>query len=202
MPAAELIRERIDSIPLGVPFTSGSFLDIGSRAAVDHSLSRLTRAGAIHRLARGVFVRPRASRHVGTVLPGSRAVAQAVGQRSGATVQVSGAEAALELQLSTQVPVRPVFFTSGPSRRFRFGPTEVRLKHVSPRKIALAGRPAGIALTALWHLGKKQVDEAVIEHVRRRLPPQEFEALKSAIGLMPAWMANAIRRHARGAEVG
>ena len=64
----------------------------GTRAAVDHALSRLTRSGLINRLARGVFVRPRVSRYVGPVLPGPEAVARAVASRTGAKVQVSGAE--------------------------------------------------------------------------------------------------------------
>ena len=34
--------------------------------------------------------------------------------------------------------------------------------------LALAGRPAGTALAALWYLGRREVDEAVIEQVRRK----------------------------------
>jgi hypothetical protein len=134
---------------------------------------------------------------VGEVRPGPEAVAQAVASQTGAKVQLNGAEAAVELQLSTQHPVTPVFHTSGPTRRFRMGALEVTLKHVSPRKLALAGRPAGTALAALWYLGKHEVTEAVIEHVRRKLPAEEFQALKAAVPFQPAWMAEAFRRHER-----
>jgi hypothetical protein len=95
-----------------------------------------------------------------------------------------------------------VFHTSGPTRRFRMGALEVTLKHVSPRRLALAGRPAGTALAALWYLGKREVDEAVIEQVRRRLPEGEFEALKAAAPTQPAWMAAAFRRYEQGAPHG
>jgi len=174
----------------------------GTRAAVDHALSRLTRSGLINRLARGVFVRPRVSRYVGPVLPGPEAVARAVASRTGAKVQVSGAEAAVELQLSTQQPLAPVFHTSGPTKRFRMGALDVTLKHVSPRRLALAGRPAGTALAALWYLGKREVDEAVIEHVRRRLSADEFKALLAVAPLQPAWMAAVFRRHEQATRHG
>jgi len=198
MKTAPNIRRAIEAIPAGEPFTSSSLLVHGTRAAVDHALSRLARSGTITRVARGVFVRPRVSRYVGPVLPGPEAVARAMASQTGAKVQVSGAAAAVELQLSTQQPLASVFHTSGATRRFRMGSLEVTLKHVSPRRLALAGRPAGTALAALWYLGKREVDEAVIEQVRRKLPPGEFEALKAAAPYQPAWMAAAFRRHEQG----
>ena len=39
-----------------------------------------------------------------------------------------------------------VLVTSGPSKRIRVDKMEIRLHHVCQRKLALAGRPAGLAL--------------------------------------------------------
>lgn len=199
---AERIREAIQTIPLGEPFTSARFLGFGTRAAVDHALSRFTKTGVIQRVARGIFVKPRTSKYVGSLLPGPKAIAEAVALQTGARVQMNGAEAALELRLSTQAPVTPVYYTSGPTRRFRVGATEITLKHVTSRKLALAGTPAGTALTALWYLGKSQVTESIIEQVRQRLPSKEFEALKSATSSMPAWMADVLHRYDRRLQNG
>jgi len=189
------IVQRVETMPLGQPFTSASLVGLGSRAAVDQVLSRLVKSGRIQRLARGVFVRPEASRYVGTVMPEPVKVAEALAQATNSQVQVHGAEAARRLGLSTQVPLQPVFQTSGPSRCVRMGRLEVKMKHVAPRKLALAGRPAGVALAALWYLGKNQVSTAVIEQIERRLPKQEFEALVAAVSAMPAWMSDAIVKH-------
>jgi hypothetical protein len=199
---AQHIRRAIEEMARGEPFTSSAFLALGSRAAVDHALSRFVRLGLVARVARGVFARPKVSKYVGPVLPSPEAVARAVAGRAGAKVQPSGAEAAAEMHLSTQRPVAPVFHTSGPTRRFRMGALEVTLKHVSPRRLALAGRPAGTALAALWYLGKGEVNEAVIEQVRKRLPAEEFQALRGATSSQPGWMVEAFRRHERGAHRG
>lgn len=194
---AELIRQRLESLPLGEPLTSTDFLELGTRASVDQALSRLVRAGYLDRVARGIFMRAKVNRYVGKVMPDPVSVAAALARRSGAKVQIHGAEAARRLGLSTQMPVQAVFLTSGPSRRIKFGKAEIRLQHASARKLALAGRPAGIALAALWYLGKDSVTPATLETIRKKLPAGEFEALCAAAQQMPAWMSDVFFRFQR-----
>jgi len=194
---AELIRQRIAGMPVGEPFASAAFLNCGTRASVDQTLSRLVKAGDIERVARGVFVRPEVSRFVGKVMPDLQKVAETVARTTGSIIQVHGAEAARRLELSTQVPTQPVFVTSGPTKRIRVGKMEIRLQHVCQRKLALAGRPAGLALAAMWYLGKKEMTPALIEKIRHQLGTSEFEVLKSATNAMPAGMSDAIFRNER-----
>lgn len=196
---AELIRQRIKGMRVGEPFTPTAFLECGTRASVDQTLSRLVKAGAIARVTRGVFVRPEVSRFVGKVMPEPMKVAETIARATGSVVQVHGAEAARRLELTTQVPTQSVFSTSGPSKRIRVGKMEIRLQHVCQRKLALAGRPAGLALAAMWYLGKAEVTPSLIEKIRRKLSSSEFEALKSATSSMPAWMSDAIFRQERSA---
>ncbi|HAC29030.1 MAG TPA: hypothetical protein DCF82_14640, partial [Marinobacter hydrocarbonoclasticus] len=63
------------------------FLRLGSRAAVDKALSRLVEEGAIQRVARGVFVRPKQSRFVGNVMPDVSRVVEVIARDHGETVQ-------------------------------------------------------------------------------------------------------------------
>jgi hypothetical protein len=79
----------------------------------------------------------------------------------------------------------------------RLGQMEIRLQHVSRRKLALTGRPAGLALSAMWYLGKADVTPDLVEKIRNKLGASEFEALKSAVSSMPAWMSDAIYRSER-----
>jgi hypothetical protein len=194
---AERIRQRIQGMPVGEPFTPTALLACGTRASVDQTLSRLVKAGAIARVTRGVFVRPEVSRFVGKVMPEPIKVAETIARATGSIVQVHGAEAARRLELTTQVPTQPVFSTSGPSKRIRVGNIEIRLQHVCQRKLALAGRPAGLALAAMWYLGKAEVTPSLIGKIRRKLSSSEFEALKSVTSSMPAWMSDAIYRQER-----
>jgi len=195
----ELIRRRIEAIPAGEPFTPAIFLSCGTRVCIDQTLSRLVKAGVIERLARGIFVRPEVSRFVSKVVPEPLTVAKAVAKTTGCVIQVHGAEAARKLELTKQVPTQPIFVTSGPSKRIRIGEMEIRLQHVCRRKLVLANRPAGLAITAMWYLGKKKVTPAIIGNIRRKLGSDEFEALKSAIPAMPAWMSDAIFHYEQAA---
>ncbi|MBK7956432.1 MAG: type IV toxin-antitoxin system AbiEi family antitoxin domain-containing protein [Candidatus Accumulibacter sp.] len=196
---AELIRQRIEGMPSGEPFTPTDLLACGTRASVDQTLSRLVNAGIIERVTRGVFVRPEVSRFVGRISPSPLQVAETIAKTTGSIVQVHGAEAARRLELTTQVPTQPVFSTSGPSKRIRVGKMEIRLQHVCQRKLVLAGRPAGLALAAMWYLGKTEVTPSLIEKIRHKLAPSEFEALRSATSAMPAWMSDAFFQNERAA---
>lgn len=201
MTVVERVRSRIAEQPVGEPFTVSAFLSYGSRAAVDQAVSRLARSsGTIERIARGVYVRPKQSRYAGKVLPSPEKVVKAIAAATGASVQLHGAEAARRFELTTQTPLLPVFSTTGPDRTLRVGSVVVQLKHTSARKLALAGRPSGDALAALWYVGKNGVTEEAVERIRRRLPAEEFEALVAARSVMPAWMAEAVSKAVRGSS--
>jgi hypothetical protein len=195
MTTVQAIRNRISEIGVGEPFTSTQLKALGTRASVDQTLSRLVKQGEITRISRGVFVRSKQSRYVGEVMPEPSKVAQAIASAHGETVQVHGAEAARLLGLTAQMPLRAVFYTSGPSRELKLGNLPLILKHVARRKLALSGRPSGLALSALWYLGKKQVTTSTIKTIREKLTPQAFEEFKAETPSMPAWMANALHRY-------
>jgi hypothetical protein len=192
---AARIRQHIESMRPGEPFTPGNLQMFGTRAAVDQTLYRLAKAGTISRLARGVFVRPEISRFVGQVTPAPAKIAELIAKSTGATIRVTGAEAARRFEFTTQVPTQVGYCTTGPSKRLRIGKLEFRLQHVCARKMLLAERQAGVALAALWYLGKSEVTAASFETIRSKLPAVEFEALKAASGSMPSWMANALYAH-------
>ncbi|NLN93251.1 MAG: hypothetical protein GX130_08110 [Candidatus Hydrogenedens sp.] len=196
------IMKHINSRPIGEPFSSLECMEMGSRAAVDQALSRMTKAGHLSRVARGVYVRPKISAHVGEVPPEAFKVAETIAKQMGNRIQVSGAEAARRMGLSTQVPTRSVFYTNGPSRKVTLGKMTIILKKVSPRKLALAGRPAGLALTALWYLGKEAVTSETIMQIKAKIPQSEFEVLCSSQRFMPGWMHDVFIKFKREAYHG
>ncbi|WJW74319.1 DUF6088 family protein [Thiohalobacter sp. IOR34] len=201
MSVAEGVKKRIQRIPRGEPFTNAHFLKLGSRAAVDKALSRLVKEGVIQRVARGVFVRPKKSRFVGSVMPEVSRVLEVIARDHGETIQIHGAEAARRFKLSTQSPTMPVYYTSGPTREIRIGNLKVKLLHTtSRRRLQHAGKKPGMALSALWYLGKENVDAEVVRRIREGLSEEEFEKLRASS--MPAWMASAIEQYGREASHG
>jgi hypothetical protein len=195
MSISQVIRERITAIPAGKPFTPALFAGVGSRAAIDQTLMRLTQAGSIERLGRGIYTAPQKNRFGLKTMPSPESIAQTLAACEGATIEIHGAEAARRFGFSTQVPAQPVFYTTGSSHNIQIGKLQMRLQHVSARKLALAGRPAGQALSALWYLGRQQVTSSTFKLIAAKLPKLEFEALRSAKGSMPSWMIDAFLRY-------
>ena len=200
MSTAETIRKRVLRVQRGEPFTNTRFLKLGSRASVDKALSRLVKEGVIQRIARGVYMRPKENRFIGNVMPDVSKVVEVIAKDQGETIQVHGAEAARRFKLSTQMPTMPVFYTSGSTRELKVGNLTVKLKHASHRKLLLAGKRSGLALSALWYLGKENVNSNVVSTIRSGLTAEEFNILKKTD--MPAWMANALEEYGTEAVYG
>ena len=191
MTTTEAIRTGLKRLPKGKPFTSSCFLKHGSRGAVGRALSRLVAEGKVKRLTNGVFVRPKKSRFVGNVMPEVSEVVKVIARNNHETIQVHGAEAARRFKLSIQMPIVPVFYTSASSRSIVIGNVTVKMIHTSSqRRLQFAGEKTGLALSALWYLGKDNVNTEVVSKIKSGLSAEEFETLKSAN--VPAWTSAAL----------
>lgn len=189
MSVVQQIVSKLEKIPIGTPFTSREFLELGSQTNVGKILERLTNSGEIRRIRQGMYVCPKINPHVGEVTPSIHEVVKLITASTGEIIQVQGAEAARLFGLSTQVPMKQTFFTSGRSRKMTIGNQEVEFKHTSPKKLFLAGTKVGLAITALWYLGKEKVTTETIEKIVAKLSMEECNQFYNSKLHMPAWMA-------------
>ena len=178
--------------PEGVPVAAKELLHLGTRAAVDQTLSRLVRRGSLIRVGRGLYVRPVEGRF-GVRPPEVAAVVKAMAEQRGENVVRHGAAAANELGLTTQVPVREVYLTAGPSRSLKLGNQVVELRHAPAWQLVLPGSPAGALVRALAWLGPEKAGQA-IDTVGGRLSDREKAAVLELRRLLPTWMAQQVSR--------
>lgn len=176
----EKITKRVRGKGRGSVWTPVDFLDLGSRASVDQALSRLVKRGMLRRLARGVYSYPKMSPRLGALTPSPDAIATALAGSRHGRVQVSGARAANELGLTTQVPAKAVYLTDGPSRVVKVGRQEIRLKHVPSTRLLGAGTKVGLVLEAVRHLGS-DVDARAIRRLGAQLTPGDKRALHESL---------------------
>lgn len=184
----EAITRYIKNRRRGYVFTAADLATLGSRTAIDQALSRLARAGTIRRLGRGVYDYPASSGTLGMITPSAETIARAIARREGVNVQVSGARAANALGLSTQVPGRATFLTEGTSRRRRVGGLTLELRRTVLKRMNGAGRPAGVAIEALRHLGPHDATTAAVDHVLAKLRPEDQEDFMRLILSAPEWL--------------
>ena len=190
----ESILLHAQSLPEGGVLSPKEFLHLGSRAAVDQALSRLTKESKLLRVGRGTYVNPVSSRF-GTRTPAPEKVLESLAAQSGETVTPHGAMAANALGLTQQVPIREVYLTSGRTRKLKLGRSEVLVKHVPRWMLALGTGQAGAAVRALAWMGPAHVNESLAT-LHRTLPDSEWRALASARAALPSWMAQAIGEEA------
>lgn len=188
----EQILAHAVGLPEGAPVSAKGLLHLGNRAAVDQALSRLTGRGQLIRAGRGVYLLPIASRF-GARMPSVEQAVEAFATQKGETIVSNGAAAANALGLTTQVPVRSVYLTSGRSRKMHLGKQVVELRHAPRWQLALANRPAGEAVRALAWLGPERA-EAALTTLKRKMPPGVFDELVAAAPQLPTWLAQSVGR--------
>jgi len=192
----EKILLHMGGLPEGVPISAKSLLHLGSRAAVDQALSRLAKRGRLVRAGRGVYLSPISSRF-GTRSPSVEQAVEALATQRGEVIVSSGAAAANLLGLTTQVPVRSVYLTSGRSRTMSLGKQVVELRHAPRWQLALANRLAGEAVRALAWIGPEKA-EAALTTLKRKLPSTAFQELVAAVPQLPTWLARSVGKAAHG----
>ncbi|WIG94054.1 DUF6088 family protein [Myxococcus sp. SDU36] len=187
---AESIMKEASERSEGTPLLAKEFLHLGSRAAVDQALSRLARQERLMRASRGIYVLPVKTRF-GVRPPSVPKVVEALAQAKGEQWAPHGAATANALGMTTQVPVRTVYLTSGSNRRLRLGAQEIELRHAPAWQLALPNEPAGQIIRALAWLGSKEGRER-LPFLRRTLSPSVLQQLFAARARLPAWMAQQV----------
>lgn len=186
---AKQVLEHALGLPEGTPLVAKELLHLGNRAAVDQVLSRLVQRGALLRAGRGIYVPPMEGRF-GSRAPSTAKMVEGLASR-GETIVSHGAAAANSLGLTTQVPMRAVYLTSGPSRRLKLGAQTVEFRHAPAWQLIFPGRAAGDVVRALAWLGPTKAGEA-LRVLRAKLPPAEMKEVASARARLPTWMAQEV----------
>lgn len=188
----EKIIQLAEMMPEGETLSAKALLHLGSRQAVDQALSRLVRRGQLLRAGRGTYVRQIHTKF-GSRPPCPAKLIEALTAQTGETITPNGAAAANALGLTSQVPIKQIYLTSGPSRKFTLGSQIVELQHAARWQTALANSRAGQTVRALAWLGEQKAGEA-IPHLREQLMSSELAELLQARPVLPTWMAREVSR--------
>lgn len=189
MSMAALIRRHIRDLSDSQMFASKHLLQYANRGVVDGVLFKMVQDGLIIRLARGVFVKPHQNISSITL----QQIAEFKASIFSRQLVTYALNAAKELGLSERGSVN-TFATSGRTSSFRVfchHNTVVKLRGICPRKVQEAR--VGLAMRALWHLGKKKCTplsvELATEHFGR-LDRQEMHTIAPV--WMPGWLHDLI----------
>lgn len=151
-------------------------------------LSIYTREGKLIRLANGVYLKT-AMTKFGPVLPSPTDIAEAIARRDHAQVLMSGLAAENYFGLSTQIPMKMVFLTSGSARKLTVGNTIIEFKRGVPKNFAYKDKTMATLCLALKSIGNGRVTDEQKTILRNFLNNYIKEHdIKNDLKLMPKWV--------------
>lgn len=199
---SDILTRIANGTPRGV-WTPRDFLDLGERDAVDKVLQRLTRAGALRRVDRGLYDQPSTNRLTQKDSPADpREVIDAIARRDQIRVLVDGMTAANDLGLTNAVPAKILVHTDARLKSISLGKLDIVFKPTAASKLYWAGRPAMRIVQALHWLrdtmGQVDEDQVLIRRVTALLnDPTNGKRLRNDLedGLttLPSWMQSLLR---------
>ena len=186
------LRERIEALPEDSVLFRTDFPEYHSEF-VGGTLAELTQEGMLVKLAQGVYAKPRRSRF-GLVLPSVDKIVQAIAARDNAEVLPSGMTALNVLGLSTQVPMKYSYLTTGSERIIKLENQEIRLKRGVPKNFCYETKLIALLVQALKTLKQQNVGEEELQVIRNLISREpDRSALAKDVDMMPVWMKRIVK---------
>lgn len=190
------IRQKIARCKRGTLFFLTSFPEYDEEY-VRKVLAAFVNDGTLVRVSNGIFLKPVKTRF-GILYPEPIEVVKAIAKRDHAEVLPNGFVALNQLGLSTQVPMKYMYLTSGATRMVRLGKKEVMLKHASPRNFAFRDKFMGVLYQALKCHGKNDFtdeERMIIAKLLKDFANQD--TYNHDLGLMSGWMKQLLKEVAQ-----
>ncbi len=186
------IQEVIKTFPKGSIFFAKDFLEYGNVASIRKALARLTNKEFLVRLAQGIYLYPKTHEELGTLVPSTEKIAQAIARRDNIRLATPGAVARNRLGLCTQVPTKAVYLTDGSTRLVKIGGRTIKFKHTTSKNLSAKGTISGMVIQALRSIRKKHVDEETLAKIEEVLQKEEKENILHDAKLAPVWISNTL----------
>ena len=186
------LRKRIEALPEDSILFRSDFPEYHSEF-VGETLAELTQEGLLVKLAQGIYAKPRWSRF-GVVLPSVDKIVQAIAARDNAEVLPSGMTALNVLGLSTQVPMKYSYLTTGSERTIKLKNQEIRLKRGVPKNFCYKTKLIALLVQALKALKQQNVGQEEIQVIRSLISKEPDRiALAKDVDMMPNWMKRIVK---------
>lgn len=188
------IFARIKRKGRGWVMTNRDFTDLANSSSVDWCLYRLKNKNAIRPILRGIYDYPKFSELLQEELaPDLDAVAQAIARKNQWHIQISGSAALNFLGLSTQIPMRTVYFTDGPNRNFKIGERILQFKHISLKETKIPSPQSEVIVQALRELGEDHITGETIETIRKTIPDTDYAKILRETQFTTGWIHDKIK---------
>lgn len=191
----ELVEKRIIDMPDGSVFTTSDFADIAADNNLRQIFSRLESEGEIRRILPGIYDKPAFSEILQEEsAPDINAVAEAIARKNNWTIVPDGNTALNLLGLSTQVPAKWEYLSSGDTKNYQVGNRSISFTHRADRELNGMSRKTMLVIQAIKALGPEHISEDIINQLAEKTSVAEKERLLIEAKPTTNWIYEVIKK--------
>ena len=192
MTIQEQIKQRIDEAEPGTVFFVNDFAEFDNEY-VSKLLSTMKGFGALERLAKGIYYKPIVTNY-GNVYPSAEKIVKLIAEHENAEILPTGEYALNALGLSTQVPMKAIYLTTGSPRTITIGNKKIRLKHRSPSTYSYHSKLMPLLVLALKAKGQSNITSADTNRIEKLISDStEKQQIKTDLATAPVWVRKYIK---------
>ncbi len=197
MSFSKKIEEKIDNADFGSVFIISDFTDLANYDTARKTLSRLENNKKIKKIYRGIYYKPKFSKLLNEpVAPNISNVAEAIARNYGWSITPSGETALNLLGISTQVPGRYSYISSGPYRSYTIGNSKIEYVHRNDKDINSKSYQTRLIIQAIKSIGKDRIND-YIPQFRKKISQEDKELILKEGQRSTAWAYAAIKKIAK-----
>lgn len=183
------IISRIYGHGRGWVFSQNDFLKNFKRYEIDNALKTLTDSGSIRRICRGIYDYPAYSTILQTFAgPDMNAVAWAIARKFKWQIYPSGDTALNYFGISTQIPGRLIYISSGPSRVFMTDFGNIEFKHSTQRETQFKYAESALVVQALRSLGINLITDDILMQIKSKFDADMWQKIKQDSISVTGWI--------------
>ena len=187
------VHEWVKNLEPGTIFFLQDIAVTGSYPAIKQIVSKLVKEKEIKRLATGIYLYPKKDKLLGELMPSMEEIAKAIAKRDKIQLQPTGALALNKLGLSTQVPMKHVYYTNGTSRQIKIGKGSIVFKQRSPKRVAQKSTIAALVIAAMEELGPKEINDQIKIKIKNAMNKESKIVLEEDVLTAPIWIRNILK---------
>ena len=188
------ILNRLNEQNISV-FTINDIIDLGSYDNLRKILERKTKSGTLSRLIRGVYEIPKYNKTFNMIAPPSiDEIAKALARNFNWDIYPSGNYALNILGISTQIPSKYIYISSGPNRKYEYEGNIIFFKHATLKETNSFSYITNIVIQAFKELGKDNITDEIIKLIRQKFSSDEINLICEEAKKTTIWIYQNILR--------
>ena len=191
--AKDKILAKIAKHGRGWIFSAQDFMPEFKRYEIDASLKALSDGGIIRKICRGIYDYPSYSELLHQpAAPDLYGVAQTFASKFRWSIYPSGDTALNFFGLSTQIPAKLVFISSGPSRTLDTPFGTLHFKHSALRETSFRHMESGLIVQALREIGQTNLTQDIADRIKGKFSDSLLQNIRRDIVTSANWIQQAI----------